>query len=93
MEAHVAILGVTLLLANVGSGMGAQNRRRPTFVWHGTQQRALPRSSFGVVDSKHHVLRNSLSYVAGTTLIGAFVISYGLGAEMLTFGSLIAFMG
>ena len=27
------------------------------------------------------------------TLIGAFIISYGLGAEMLNFGALIAFMG
>ena len=28
-----------------------------------------------------------------TALVGAFFISYGLGAEMLNFGALIAFMG
>jgi hypothetical protein len=31
--------------------------------------------------------------VGAIALIGAFVMSYGLGAEMLNFGALIAFMG
>jgi hypothetical protein len=32
-------------------------------------------------------------FVGAIALIGAFVMSYGLGAEMLNFGALIAFMG
>jgi hypothetical protein len=32
-------------------------------------------------------------FVGAIALIGAFLISYGLGAEMLNFGALIAFMG
>jgi len=31
--------------------------------------------------------------VGEIALLGAFIITYGLGAEMLNFGALIAFMG
>jgi len=54
---------------------------------------ALPKSFFGVVDAKHRVPRNNVLFVGAIALIGAFVMSYGLGAEMLNFGALIAFMG
>jgi amino acid transporter len=54
---------------------------------------ALPQSFFGVVDPKRHVPRNNVIFVGAIALAGAFVISYGLGAEMLNFGALIAFMG
>ena len=37
--------------------------------------------------------RNNVIFVGVIALIGAFLISYGLGAEMLNFGALIAFMG
>jgi putrescine importer len=53
----------------------------------------LPQSFFGVVDPKHHVPRNNVIFVGVVTLAGAFIISYALGAEMLNFGALIAFMG
>jgi hypothetical protein len=36
---------------------------------------------------------NNVLFVGMIALIGAFVMSYGLGVEMLTFGALIAFMG
>ena len=54
---------------------------------------ALPKSFFGVVDAKRRVPRNNVIFVGAVALIGAFVLSYGLGAEMLNFGALIAFMG
>jgi amino acid transporter len=54
---------------------------------------ALPKSFFGMVDAKHRVPRNNVLFVGAIALIGAFVMSYGLGAEMLNFGALIAFMG
>jgi putrescine importer len=54
---------------------------------------ALPKSFFGVVDEKHRVPRNNVFFVGAIVLIGAFFLSYGLGAEMLNFGALIAFMG
>ena len=86
------VVGFTLLLANFGSGMGAQLGAARLLYGMG-RSNALPKSFFGVVDAKHHVPRNNVFFVGGIVLIGAFFLSYGLGAEMLNFGALIAFMG
>jgi amino acid transporter len=87
-----AILGFTLLVANFGSGMGAQLGAARLLYGMGRSS-ALPKSFFGAVDPKRHVPRNNVIFVGLIALAGAFVISYGLGAEMLNFGALIAFMG
>ncbi len=87
-----AIVGFTLLVANFGSGMGAQLGAARLLYGMGRSS-ALPKSFFGAVDPKRHVPRNNVIFVGLIALIGAFVISYGLGAEMLNFGALIAFMG
>jgi putrescine importer len=86
------VVGFTLLLANFGSGMGAQLGAARLLFGMG-RSNALPKSFFGVVDAKHRVPRNNVFFVGGVVLIGAFFLSYGLGAEMLNFGALIAFMG
>jgi amino acid transporter len=87
-----AIIGFTLLVANFGSGMGAQLGAARLLYGMGRSS-ALPKSFFGAVDPKRHVPRNNVLFVGAIALGGAFVISYGLGAEMLNFGALIAFMG
>src|SRR5712692_10621924 len=92
-----AILGFTLLVANFGSGMGAQIGTARLLYGMG-RSNALPQSFFGIVDSKRHVPRNNVLFVGGIALAGALLVSfglfsYGLGAEMLNFGALIAFMG
>src|SRR5256884_6091518 len=87
-----AIVGFTLLVATFGSGMGAQLGAARLLYGMG-RSKALPQSFFGVVDAKRHVPRNNVIFVGMIALIGAFIISYGLGAEMLNFGALIAFMG
>src|ERR1700675_1069422 len=91
------ILGFTLLVANFGSGMGAQLGAARLLYGMG-RSKALPQSFFGVVDAKRHVPRNNVLFVGAFALIGALLVSfglfsYGLGAEMLNFGALIAFMG
>ncbi|MGA8152729.1 MAG: APC family permease [Terriglobales bacterium] len=86
------ILGFTLLVANFGSGMGAQLGAARLLYGMG-RSKALPQSFFGAIDPKRHVPRNNVIFVGVVALIGAFLISYGLGAEMLNFGALIAFMG
>ena len=86
------VVGFTLLLANFGSGMGAQMGAARLLYGMG-RSNALPKSFFGAVDGKHHVPRNNVFFVGGIVLVGAFFLSYGLGAEMLNFGALIAFMG
>jgi amino acid transporter len=86
------ILGFTLLVANFGSGMGAQLGAARLLYGMG-RSKALPQAFFGAVDPKRHVPRNNVIFVGVIALAGAFLISYGLGAEMLNFGALIAFMG
>src|ERR1700736_1242149 len=86
------VVGFTLLLANFGSGMGAQLGAARLLYGMG-RSNALPKSFFGSVDAKHRVPRNNVFFVGAIVLIGAFFLSYGLGAEMLNFGALIAFMG
>jgi putrescine importer len=88
----LALVGGTLLLANMGSGMGAQLGAARLLYGMG-RSNALPKAFFGVVDPKRHIPRNNVIFVGVIALLGAFVLNFGLGAEMLNFGALIAFMG
>jgi putrescine importer len=93
----LAIVGFTLLVANLGSGMGSQLGAARLLYGMG-RSNALPRSFFGAVDPKRHVPRNNVLFVGAVALVAALLVnygmfSYGLGAEMLNFGALIAFMG
>src|SRR6266849_3520817 len=87
-----AIVGLTLVIANFGSGLGAHLGAARLLYGMGRSS-ALPKSFFGAVDPKRHVPRNNVIFVGAIALGGAFIITYGLGAEMLNFGALIAFMG
>jgi len=86
------VLGFTLLVANFGSGMGAQLGAARLLYGMGRSS-ALPKSFFGAVEPRKRVPRNNVIFVGAIALAGAFIVSYGLGAEMLNFGALIAFMG
>lgn len=86
------IVGFTLLLANFGSGLGAQIGAARLLFGMG-RSGALPPSFFGAVDEKNRVPRNNVIFIGAVALAGAFLLSYALGAEMLNFGALIAFMG
>ncbi len=57
-----AILGFTLLVANFGSGMGAQLGAARLLFGMG-RSNALPQSFFGVVDPKRRVPRNNVIFV------------------------------
>jgi amino acid transporter len=48
---------------------------------------------FGHVNPKSRIPQNSVVFVGLTTVIGAFLLNFDLGAQMLNFGALIAFMG
>jgi amino acid transporter len=95
-----AIIGFTLVVANFGSGMGAQLGAARLLYGMG-RSGALPKSFFGVVDAKRHVPRNNVLFVGALALAGAFLLpaiagaatGYELGANLLNFGALIAFMG
>ena len=87
-----AILNGALLVANVGSGMGAHLGASRLLYGMGRDD-AIPRRFFGVVNPRTHVPSNNVILVGVLALAGAFTVSYGLGAELLNFGAFIAFMG
>ena len=87
-----AIVGFTLVLANFGSGMGAQLGAARLLFGMG-RSNALPKSFFGAIEPKRRIPRNNVLFVGAVSLAGAFLLTYDLGAEMLNFGALIAFMG
>jgi amino acid transporter len=86
------VVGLTLIVANFGSGMGAQLGAARLLYGMG-RSKALPQRFFGVVEPKRRIPRNNVIFVGVVALVGAFLITYDLGAEMLNFGALIAFMG
>src|SRR5690349_8495057 len=87
-----SIVGLTLLVANFGSGMGAQIGAARLLYGMG-KSNALPQSFFGRVDAKHHIPRNNVVFIGVIVLIGSFFLTYGRGIELLNFGALIAFVG
>jgi len=86
------VISVTLLIATVGSGMGSQLGAARLLYGMG-RSGAIPRKFFGAIHPKTHVPSNNVLFVGVVALIGAFLISYDNGAELLNFGALIAFMG
>ena len=91
----IAIM-VTLTVANTGSGTGAQLGAARLLYGMG-RSGALPRRFFASLHPKTRVPRNSVLFVGVVALLGAFVLEqtggYDLGAQLLNFGALIAFMG
>jgi len=95
-----AVVGFTLVVANFGSGMGAQLGAARLLYGMG-RSKALPQSFFGAVDPKRRIPRNNVLFVGALALAGAFLLpavagaatGYELGANLLNFGALIAFMG
>jgi len=86
------IVGVTLIVANFGSGLGAHIGAARLLFGMG-RSNALPKSFFGYIDPMHHIPRNNVLFVGAIALIGSFLLTYDLGLNMLNFGALIAFMG
>jgi amino acid transporter len=94
------IIGFTLVVANFGSGLGAQLGAARLLYGMGRSS-ALPKSFFGVVEPKHRIPRNNVLFVGVLALGGAYLLpaiageatGFELGANLLNFGALIAFMG
>jgi putrescine importer len=90
------VIVVTLLVANAGSGVGSQLGAARLLYGMG-RSGALSPSFFGYLDPKRRVPRNNVLLVGATALAGAFALEqfggYDLGAQLLNFGALIAFMG
>jgi amino acid transporter len=96
------VLNFTLLVANMGSGMGAQLAAGRLLYGMG-RGNALPRWFFGAIDPQRHIPRNNIIAVGAVALAGATLLeffasrlgggAYEIGAQALNFGAFIAFMG
>jgi amino acid transporter len=86
------LLNFTILIANVGSGMGAQLAAARLLYGMGRSD-ALPRGFFGAIEPKRRIPMNNVLLVGAIALTGAFFVSYERGVELLNFGAFIAFMG
>jgi len=86
------VISVTLLIATVGSGMGSQLGAARLLYGMG-RSGAIPKNFFGAIHPKTQVPANNVMFVGVIALLGAFLISYDNGAQLLNFGALIAFMG
>lgn len=86
------LLNFTILIANIGSGMGAQLAAARLLYGMGRND-ALPKGFFGKISPRSHIPQNNVILIGFIALAGAFIISYERGAELLNFGAFIAFMG
>jgi amino acid transporter len=86
------IISLTLLVATVGSGMGAQLGAARLLYGMGRSD-AIPKRFFGAIHPRTRIPANNVLFVGAIALVGAFLINYDNGAQLLNFGALIAFMG
>jgi amino acid transporter len=86
------LLNFTVLIANIGSGIASQLAAARLLYGMGRND-AIPKSFFGKIEEKRRIPANNVLVIGAVALIGAFLITYERGAEMLNFGAFIAFMG
>jgi len=96
------IINFTLLIANMGSGMGSQLAAGRLLYGMG-RGNALPKSFFGVISAKHRIPRNNILLIGAIAVAGSGLMelfsaklgggAYEIGAQCLVFGTLVAFMG
>jgi amino acid transporter len=86
------LVNVALLIATIGSGSGAHLGAGRLLYGMG-RDNAIPKKFFAKVNPRTRIPSNNIILVGVIVLIGAFVLTYPLGAQLLNFGALIAFMG
>ncbi|HTZ48065.1 MAG TPA: APC family permease [Verrucomicrobiae bacterium] len=87
-----SVINITLLVATFGSALGSQLGAARLLFGMG-RSKALPQSFFGAIDARKRIPRNNVLAVGLFALIGAMLISFERGVELLNFGALLAFMG
>lgn len=87
-----AIVNGALLLATIGSGMASQLGASRLLLAMG-QDGAIPRKFFGAVSRRNRIPANNVLMIGAICLVGALLMSYERGAELLNYGALLAFMG
>jgi putrescine importer len=91
------LISITLLIATIGSGMGSQLGAARLLYGMG-RSNAIPKKFFSAIHPKTRIPANNVMFVGAVALAGAFLFDlrghgYEIGAALLNFGALIAFMG
>jgi putrescine importer len=86
------VMNFTLLIATVGSSIGAQLGAVRLLYAMG-RDNVIPRGFFGVLEPRRGTPRNNILLTGALAFVGASLLSYQLGAELLNYGAFIAFMG
>jgi amino acid transporter len=96
------VINLTLLIANMGSGMASQLAAGRLLYGMG-RGNALPKRFFAAIEPRHRIPRNNIVAVGAFALAGAALLeffanrlgggAYQIGAEALNFGAFVAFMG
>ena len=93
------LMGVTLIIAQMGSGIAAQLGAARVLYGMG-RSGALPAAFFGAIDPKRRVPRNNVVLVGALVMSLALILpltagqrAYELAVSLVNFGALIAFMG
>ena len=87
-----SLINMTLLVATIGSALGAQLGAARLLYGMGRSS-ALPPRFFGAIEPTRRIPRNNVLFVGAVALIGAMALSFERGVELLNFGALLAFMG
>jgi putrescine importer len=85
-------VNMALLIATIGSGTGAHLGAGRLLYGMG-RDNAIPKKFFGAINPRTHIPSNNIILVGVITLVGAFLLTFPIGAQLLNFGALIAFMG
>lgn len=86
------VVNISLLVASIGSGSGAHLGASRLLYGMG-RDNAIPKKFFAAINPRTRVPSNNIILVGILVLAGAFTLNYSLGAQLLNFGALIAFMG
>jgi amino acid transporter len=91
------IVTVALLVASIGSGMGAHLGAGRLLYGMG-RDNAIPKGFFGQINPRTQVPSNNILLIGAVAMAGAFALDYkeggyDMGAQLLNFGALVGFMG
>jgi amino acid transporter len=86
-----SIVNAALLLATMGSGMASQMGAARLLYSMG-RDGAIPARFFGALAPGRLIPQNNVLLIGAACLVGGFLISFELGAELLNYGALVAFM-
>jgi putrescine importer len=86
------VVNMALLVATIGSGSGAHLGAGRLLYGMG-RDNAIPGKFFAAINPRTRIPSNNIILVGVIVLFGVFLLTYPLGAQLLNFGALIAFMG